>query len=1067
MDNYTPYHIHTWDSNLFTIMDSVTNYKMYVDKAVESGMKALAFSEHGNVVGWINKKKYCEEKGLKYIHAVEAYVTRSLDEKIRDNRHIVLIARNWEGVKEINKLMSHKMACNRKDGHFYYNPRITIDELINTSDNIIITSACLGGILNHNDEEMKEKFITFLCRNSDRCFLEIQHHNIPDQIRYNEELYELSQNIGVRLIAGTDTHSLDKTRVKGVELLQIAKNSKYNEEEGSMDLSFKTYEQLIEAYREQNSLPMSVVKEAINNTNVMADMVEEFELDKSIKYPKLYDNGLEILKQRIREGLQYRRSNLEGIFDKKEISDRINMELKVIKQIGAVDFILLEDYVKSNARANHIGYGYSRGSCSGSFICYLLGITEINSLKWNMNFFRFMNPERVSLCDVDTDWYEDDQTWVQNFLLTNDKFNSSRILTLNTIAYKGAVREVCRALKSEGMSVSEDVITTICEIEDIKDEAEKERTLKEYKKKYPIIFKYVDILVGTVVSFGSHPAGIIVTDRCIEEELGTVTLASSDDPVSCANMKEVDSLNFVKLDCLGLATIGIINKTCEMAGIKRLTPENVNFEDENVWRSIANDSTGIFQFESDMARELLKNMFSEEVLTKVKAKVKNFSYIKWFSFANGLLRPSCASFRDKASRGEFYDNGLEKLNEFLSPTLGYMVFQEQIMLFLVKFCGYSGSEADTVRRGIAKKYGTEQLLPEIERRFIEYSSKTYNIEVSKLKEVIKPVLQVILDASDYGFSENHSDPYSMIGYIQGYLRYYYPIEYCASSLNVFTQGKKKDKIVNMTAMVKTMGIEIVKPKFRYSKAEYMPNKESNSIYKGIGSIKYLSSIVADELYELRNNEYNTFLDLLIDIGNSTSLDNRGKDILIKLGFFEEFGGSKKLTFINQLYNDVYGKKVFNKSKLPCGISEDIFRSFAGKETKSQFREVDLRGLIEKVSSMVDNKDISIISRLKAEKEYLGYCDTTVNGLDSYFFVLECDTKYTPKVVLYCMGTGETIEAKISKKIWDSTIMEGTILIIPGFTQKEGRTMDKETGEWKPNGKLVNWILTYDILRMVI
>ena len=119
MDNYTPYHIHTWDSNLFTIMDSVTNYKMYVDKAVESGMKALAFSEHGNVVGWINKKKYCEEKGLKYIHAVEAYVTRSLDEKIRDNRHVVLIAKNWEGVKEINKLMSHKIACNRKDGHFY------------------------------------------------------------------------------------------------------------------------------------------------------------------------------------------------------------------------------------------------------------------------------------------------------------------------------------------------------------------------------------------------------------------------------------------------------------------------------------------------------------------------------------------------------------------------------------------------------------------------------------------------------------------------------------------------------------------------------------------------------------------------------------------------------------------------------------------------------------------------------------------------------------------------------------------------------------------------------------
>lgn len=507
-----------------------------------------------------------------------------------------------------------------------------------------------------------------------------------------------------------------------------------------------------------------------------------------------------------------------------------------------------------------------------------------------------------------------------------------------------------------------------------------------------------------------------------------------------------------------------------MVGIERLTPDNVDLEDEKVWMSIANDSTSIFQFESKLGKETLKNMFSEETLRKVQNE--NFSYLKWFSFANGLLRPSCASFRDRATHGEGYDNGLKEINDFLSNTLGYVTYQEQIMLFLMKFCNYSGSEADTVRRGIAKKYGTEELLPEIERRFIEYSSKTYGIDKGKLKEIIKPFLQIVLDASSYGFSENHSDPYSMIGYILGYLRYYYPVEYCASSLNVF--GGKKEKMKEVTAMTKAMNINILPIKFRKSKAKYMADKESNSIYKGIGSIAYLNDQVGNELYELRNNKYANFIELLKDLDEKTSINSRQLDILIKLDFFEEFGKSQKLLSLVNLYDNIATKKQFSKDKLPCGIPEVIFKKYAQKETAKMFRDVDVVGLVSEVSNKIPNKDISLFTKVKAQLEYLGYIEYKNPDLKNYGYILEVNDKYTPKVKCYRIDLGEIVEYKISRRIYKG-LSEHDIIYIYGTEKKQkvkrvGEKLDSKTGKMKAIFEKINeyepWIVEYELVNSV-
>ena len=383
--NYTVYHLHSDLSNGVTNIDSVTKYKEYVEYAKSLGMTALAFAEHGNIFEWIHKKESIEAAGMKYIHASEVYLTSDKDaeDKHRDNYHCVLIAKNYDGVKELNKLISS--SFNRNDYHYYYAPRIGFDELYNTSDNIIITTACLGGVLNKADNNIKTEFLKFLIKNKHRCYLEIQHHNCVDQSTYNKALYAIHKKTGISLIAGTDTHCLNDVHVEGRSVLQKGKNVFFSDEE-SWDLTFKTYDELVEAYEKQGSLPKEVYLEAIENTNVMANSIEEFKLDYSKKYPKLYNDSEKALKEKIIQGIKNRGVNKYDNFN--EYKNKIQYELDTYKYNGAMDFLLLEEDYKTALKKQGISFGYSRGSVSGSVIAYLLGITEVDSIRYNLNFER-------------------------------------------------------------------------------------------------------------------------------------------------------------------------------------------------------------------------------------------------------------------------------------------------------------------------------------------------------------------------------------------------------------------------------------------------------------------------------------------------------------------------------------------------------------------------------------------------------------------------------------------------------------------------------------------------------
>lgn len=749
----------------------------------------------------------------------------------------------------------------------------------------------------------------------------------------------LSDEIGVPLITGTDTHALNTEHLEGRSILQKSKGVFFADEE-SWDLTFKSYEELVTAYEKQGSLPVEVVKEAINNTNVLANMIEEFNIDRTYKYPHLWENPMKTFQNKIMQGIKKR--GVDKYPNYQEYIDRIKHELKAYEHNGAIDFMLLMDDIISWCIENDIMVGYGRGSVNGSVIAWLLGITEMDSIKHNLNFERFMNTERVSLSDIDTDFPPSRIEEVKQYIFSKTGLYCCDIVTFNTVADKGAIRDVGRAL---GIPLAE--VSTIC------DSVDNEELYEKSREKYKELFKYVDMIKGTIVSVGSHPCGCVVAPLTITDRFGTFTTSTSNYPISQINMKEIDGLNYVKLDLLRLDTIELINDTCKLAGIERLTPDNVDITDVNVWNSIRDDTTQIFQWEGNTGDSYIKKLLSDENIKRFQEVNENVDRMTLLSIGNSAIRPAGASYREDLASGVVRKTGSKPIDDFLSNTFGYLVFQEQIIAFLHQYCGFTMGEADIVRRGFAKKTGTDKYIPIIKngglltdksdhqiKGYIETMKEVYGIEEEKSEQDIVAFIQVIEDASAYLFSLNHSQPYSYEGYVSGYLRTHYPLEFLTTALNINKDKEEKTKL--LTAYAKKSGITFQSPKFRHSRAGYFCDKETNTIYTGIGSIKYMNENVANELYEMSGYNFDDFVDLLYYLKEKTSLNSRQLDILIKIDFFEEFGDINRLLDIAEKFDLLYDKQQIRKDdKLQqLHIDESVIRKFAEKETFTSVEEID-------------------------------------------------------------------------------------------------------------------------------
>lgn len=1081
--NLVIYHCHSSLSNLTagTSADCVTPYELYIDRAVELGMTAISISEHGNMAHWLKKQEYAREKGIKYIHGMESYITLTADpdKTKRDNFHLGLYAKNWEGMQELLKLSSNSFSGrNAKvepdDKHFYYNPRITMEELMATSDNIIITTACLGSplwklykqanVIPSSLEESYGKklaqknldsFIEFLAKNKHRTFLEIQYHSHPEQIEYNQVLFNISKEYDIPLIAGSDTHSLDERYAEVRKVFLKSKGANYGDED-DFDLTFPSYNEMVDRFEKQWLFPSNIIEEAIQNTVVFANMIEEFDVDRSNKYPRLHDQPEKTFKKLINEGFKKRGLDKLPKAEKEIYLNRIHEEYETYVKTDTIDYMLLQKDVTDWAHDQKIRTGDGRGSVTGSLIAYLLEIAEMDSIKHNLNFFRFINPHRVSLADIDTDIQSNRRHEVIDYLASRDDIYFSEIITFNTLKLKGSIKELGR-----GMGMDKDLLN---EIAGMAEDPELQPKLREI---YPDLFRYADIMVGCIVSMGSHPSGFLVSPVPLDENIGLLWTKDSAHPVSQLNMKEVDSLNYVKLDLLGLDNIWLIADTCELAGIPYAQPHNTDLNDEKVWESFSKDTLGVFQMEGDMATKLLAQLFDKNTIAKIKEEAGEVNYLSLLSMANGAIRPSGASYRDALSRGEFKDNGHEVLNDFLKDTLGYMVFQEQIMRWLVEFCGYSESESDTVRRAIGKKTGTEQLLPKIKKGFMNTMVEKHSVAIEEAEKLSESFLQIILDASDYSFSLNHSEAYSVLGYICAWLRCYYPREFITTMLNIqSTKSSDLDKTPAVMQWAKAHNIKVERITFGKSKGGYTLDKKTGNIYKGVASVSYLNNTVANELYDiaLQINEHIddiSFVELMYILREQSSIQSDQLEILIKLRYFDMFGDPNTLLALK--YQFYEGKFKYTKN------------------VSDKTKDLKLMKLLqaEKIIRAKDIPKTSIEETLCFELDKLGYISTTYTEVpDNLYFVMEINTRYTPKLTLYRLSDGEEFKVKMRKNkffidvIDDYGDIETTIqsvyqydtIKVTGVSEKEGVFKNNQTNEWIKTGKYEDWIEAHKVIR---
>ena len=944
--NYIAYHVHSEDS----LLDSTTAFSDYIARAKELGQPAIASTEHGKPLQWVQKLMQCQAQGIKFIHGVEIYLTESHENKVRDNYHTVLLARNMEGLRELNRLVS--LSCNRD--HFYYVNRLSFEEFLSISDNIISTSACLASPLNKlpPDHPMYMKLA------EKYTFLEVQPHAHPEQVEFNRRLAAIAKEIGTPLIAGTDAHSLNKYKAECRAILLAAKHKSYGDED-SFDLTYKTYDELVQSFSLQGALDEADYMAAIENTNLLNEMCEELTLDTSIKYPILYgsqeedeqkfeDSCWESLEAKLSSGV-IPRSQEQGF------REGITEELRVFKKLHMGGFMLSMSELVRWCKSQGMAIGTARGSVGGSRCAYVTDIIDLNPEQWHTVFSRFCNEDRKEIGDIDTDVIEADRPAIFKYITERfGRDKTARVAAYGTLADRSVIEEVGRGLRDTNPEKY-----SVANIDRIKKEyvLDPEGT----KDRYPDIFYYYDGLAGCKISQSVHPAGMVISPITLDDNYGVFDKEGE----SCLmlDMECAHEIGLAKYDFLVLKTVQVIRDACNYIGQPYPKTYEINWDDQEVWEDMHKNLSMIFQFESSFASDCFKKFKPRSIFD--------------MSLVTACIRPTGASYRDELLARKPHHNPSPIIDELLKNNLNYLVYQEDTIAFLQQICGLSGSEADNIRRAIGRKQKDrlDAAMPSILEGYCAKSDKPREIAEQEAMEF----LQVIEDSASYQFGYNHSVAYCLLGYLCGYYRHYHPLEFLTSFLN---NAANDDDINNGTAYANRVGIKITMPKWGVSKKDYFFDKEQNVIAKGLSSIKYMSAGAADELYNLAHeNHYDTFTDLLFDL-TKTSIDSRQLDILIKIDFFSQFGNQRELFRILDFFNRFKKgeAKQIDKTDIDGTEIEPIVRKHANGKTKTgadakRYTLTDVHAILNEIEELIRAKnmpDIDDITKVQNFQEVMGY-----------------------------------------------------------------------------------------------
>ncbi|HEC1549975.1 TPA: DNA polymerase III subunit alpha [Campylobacter upsaliensis] len=992
MSQFTHLHLHTE----YSMLDGANKLKELALTLKEQGATSVAMTDHGNMFGAIDFYQTMRSHGLKPIIGLEAYLYNMddlSDKSSRQRFHLCLYAKNEIGYKNLMYLSSQSYI----HGLYYY-PRINKKLLEKHSEGLICSSACLQGEVNWHLNIYNERNVRFGAKGyeaakeaalwykrvfGDDFYFEIMRHGINDQRAIDDDIIRLSKELDIKIIATNDTHYTFKERAEAHEVFMcIGMGKRLNDPDrmrhSVKEFYVKTSEQMSELFAD--------IPEAISNTQDLAnkcnlelklgnptppnfkftrEYAKEFNITLSQEKVEFsFENDDLVFEHLCRKGLEER---LKFVDESKhdEYKARLETEIKIIKEMKFSGYMLIvHDFIKV-AKDKNIPVGPGRGSAAGSLVAYALKITDIDPLPYNLLFERFLNPERVSMPDIDVDFCRDRRDEVIDYVI--DKYGSDKVAqvsTFNKLLAKGVIRDVARVLDISLQDVDEFIKLVPEELKITLDEAyEKEPKIKEFIEKHPKgkeLWEYAKALEGLNRNAGMHAAGLVISNESLWNKTPLFRQSKNDERhlITQYSKDHLEDVDLIKFDFLGLKTLTLIHNAIKLIKErynKDIVWESIDVNDSKVYKTIQSGNTlGIFQIESDGMQSL-----------NARLKPENFEDL---IAVLALYRPGPM---ESGMLDDFIDrkHGLKKiiypfdvLKEVLEPTYGVIVYQEQVMQIVQIIGGFSLGGADVVRRAMGKK--DPEKMAKLKDEFANGAEKQgYN------RAKAEDLWELIVKFAGYGFNKSHSAAYGLITFQTAYLKTYYPSEFMAALLT--SEQNKIENVAMYIEEMKKMNIKLLPPRINKAISEFSAIKQEDgteAIVYGLGAIKSVGRPAIENILELRskNGDFKDLHDFLSKI-DTAKINRRTLEGFIKAGSFDDFGFTRKCLFNNL---DTLAESARKMAEVRKNSASSLF---GAEELNAD----------TKINIVVDNSEFEAMEKLGYEKEILGIY-ISGHPLDKFF-----------------------------------------------------------------------------------
>ena len=1024
--NFTHLHVHTE----YSLLDGSNKINEYVSRVKELGMKSAAITDHGVMFGCIDFYKAAKAAGIKPILGCEVYVapgSRFDKEKGKEEDryyHLVLLAETQEGYQNLIKIVSYGFV----DG-FYYKPRVDMELLEQYHEGIIALSACLAGEVARNlargfYEEGKEAALRYeKIFGKGNFFLELQDHGIPEQRQVNHELIRMSRETGIELVATNDVHYTYSSDAEAHDILLCVQTGKSLKDENRMRYEGGQY--YVKSEEEMRRL-FPYAPEAIENTGKIAERCNveiEFGVTKLPKFdvPDGY-TAWEYLNKLCFEGLDKRYTD-----NKEELKKRLNYELGVIKDMGYVDyFLIVWDFIRY-AREHGIMVGPGRGSAAGSLVSYTLGITKLDPIKYDLLFERFLNPERVSMPDIDVDFcFERRQEVIDYVVEKYGKDQVVQIVTFGTMAARGVIKDVGRVM--DVPYVQCDTIAKMIpqELNITIDKAMKANPeLKKIYETDETVRKLIDMsrrLEGLPRHTSMHAAGVVISQKPVMEYV-PLSRGSDGSLVTQFTMTTLEELGLLKMDFLGLRTLTVIQNAEKLVrrdkGIE-LDMDKIDYEDKKVYGMLgAGKTEGVFQLESTG----MKNFMKELKPGNLEDIIAGLS----------LYRPGPMDFIPQYIKGKNNPDEIHydcpELEPILKATYGCIVYQEQVMQIVRSLGGYTLGRSDLVRRAMSKKKAS---VMEKERQNFVYGNEEEGvpgcIHRGISEKTANKIYDDMIDFAKYAFNKSHAAAYAVVSYQTAFLKYYYPVEYMAALMTSVIHNPSK--VAEYILSSRKMQIEILPPDINFGESEF--SADHGAIRYGLSAIKSLGAPMIRAIVEERNEngKYQSLRDF-IERMSGRELNKRAIENLIKAGALDQVAGNRR-------------QKLMVYAEIVNAVNQEKKNAMTG-----QMSLFDLISDEEKEAYEIQMPKVEEYSKeelLSFEKEVLG---VYISGhpLEEY------EERWRKNI------TARTVDFQIDEELGTSKAGDGEIAVIGGI-------ITNKTVKYTRNNKVMAFLTIEDLVGTV-